>query len=203
MAKSSKKQCRKPKPQRQGGGLVVVTARNLTAKSDSPLPAAGKKGKKRKKQASLLGDLTIIDESDDFDASTPGSSSQPSTVDAGGAPEYLFSSAHSRVQRLYYLLSTRRRAQGEEASIAKGTSGGTEEGACHAVVFVEMAAVAQELVAELKALGLQAFVLHERTPKAQVRLRSTSDRFLDVTSLCVLYRCSYLILLVSCSLFAC
>ena len=141
---------------------MVVTARNLTARSSKPPPAAGQKGKKRKKQ-DLLGDLTI-DESDDFDASTPGSSPPPLLVGAGGTRtrEYIFSSAHSRVQRLYYLLSTRRQTQGD------GASGNTEEGGCHAVVFVEMAAVAQELVAELKALGLQAFVLHERTPKAQV-----------------------------------
>lgn len=173
MAKSSKKQCRTPKPQRQGGGLVVVTARNLATRPSKPPPGAGKKGKKRKKQGSLLGDLTIVEEeNDNFDASTPGSSPQPLFVGAGGAPtrEYLFSSSHSRVQRLYYLLSTRRQAQGEEAIDGKGSGGGgTEEGGCHAVVFVEMAAVAQELVGELKALGLQAFVLHERTPKAQVR----------------------------------
>lgn len=170
MAKSSKKQCRTPKPQRQGGGLVVVTARNLTARSNKPPSAAGKKGKKRKKKESLLGDLTI-DESDDFDASTPGSSPQPLPVGAGGTRtrEYLFSSAHSRMQRLYYLLSTRRQAQVEEARKGVPSGCSTEEGGCHAVVFVEMAAVAQELVAELKALGLQAFVLHERTPKAQVR----------------------------------
>lgn len=147
---------------------MVVTARNLTARSSRPPPAGGKKGQKRKKQGSLLGDLTI-DESDEFDASTPDSPPQPLLVGAGGTRtrDYLFSSAHSRLQRLCYLLSTRPQARGEEACKGKG-SGGTEEGGCHAVVFVEMVAAARELVANLKALGLQAFVLHERTPKAQV-----------------------------------
>ena len=181
MAKSSKKQCRTPKPQRQGGGLVVVTARNLTARSSKPPPVAGKKGKKRKKQGSLLGDLTI-DESDEFDESTPGSPPQPLLASGTRTREYMFSSAHSRVQRLCYLLSTRPQARGEEACKGKGSSGGTEEGGCHAVVFVERAAVAQELVAELKALGLQAFVLHERTPKAQVSVEEASGRPGDTTS---------------------
>lgn len=172
MAKSSKKQCRTLKPKRQGGGLVVVSARNLQAAANnnkSSLTQARKsKPKKRKKDGGVFGELMASrdrTDSDDFDnPCTP----IPSHASALGSEvrQYLFSSAHSREQRLYYLLATR--AQPQVGGRASGGEVLAAEGGCHAVVFVETIAVAQELLAVLKALSLAAFAVHERTPKAQV-----------------------------------
>lgn len=183
MAKSSKKQCRTPKPSRKGGGLVVVSQRNLHSNStpqQHPQAKKGRLGKKGKKRGLGLADLIAPgdgDDSDDFDA--PPSASVAST---GGVAEYVFSSKHhSREQQLYYLLTTRtselcatRQQQQQQQS---GEGGGIPdaptavEGGCHALVFVETIAVAQELVGELKALSLVAFAVHDRTPKAQVGRR--------------------------------
>lgn len=169
MAKSSKKQCRKPKAPRQGGGLVVVSAQNLQAKPTKPAvvpPSSGKGKKKSKKKQNILDfddPHLIISDDEDFDNndSNRGSSGRtppPHPGAEGVHKKRIFSSAHTREQRLYYLLTMRTQANGE----------GHEEGGCHAVVFVEAITVAQELIAELKALSLVAFAVHERTPKTQV-----------------------------------
>lgn len=151
---------------------MVVSARNLQAKPNKPgPPAAGKKKQgKRKKQGNLFGDLIMSPddaESDGFEAPPARDPSHASMVDAGGVREYLFSSTHSREQRLYYLVATR-------GSGAATTTTTTAEGGCHAVVFVEAIATAQGLIADLKALSIQAFAVHERTPKAQVIYRNES-----------------------------
>lgn len=191
MAKSSKKQCRTPKPPRQGGGLVVVSQRDIlrVAKPGPSKTAKKAKGKKKKMSSNPLAELMASgdgDESDGFD--TPLPSHRPCSVVAvaGGSNGFIFASAHhSREQRLYYLLATRPAPpqQPGEGGGTAGTPGGdggvggtgagagagaAMEGGCHALVFVETTAAAQELVGELKALSLVAFALHERTPKAQV-----------------------------------
>ncbi|CBJ32117.1 conserved unknown protein [Ectocarpus siliculosus] len=193
MAKSSKKQCRTPKPSRKGGGLVVVSQRNLHSNStpqQHPQAKKGKKGKKDKKKRGLgLADLSAPgdgDDSDDFDA-PPSASAVAST---GGVAEYIFSSKHhSREQQLYYLLTTRTSdmcATRGQQQHQPGEGGGIPdaptavEGGCHALVFVETTAVAQELVGELKALSLVAFAVHDRTPKAQTQ--EHVKRFLAATS---------------------
>ncbi|CAM9849465.1 unnamed protein product [Ectocarpus sp. 4 AP-2014] len=194
MAKSSKKQCRTPKPSRKGGGLVVVSQRNLHSNSTPqqyPQAKKGKPGKKGKKKRGLgLADLIAPgdgDDSDDFDA-PPSASPVAST---GGVAEYIFSSKHhSREQQLYYLLTTRTSQlcapTGQRQQQQSGEGGGIPdaptavEGGCHALVFVETIAVAQELVGELKALSLVAFAVHDRTPKAQVQ--EHVKRFLAATS---------------------
>ncbi|CAM9443943.1 unnamed protein product [Ectocarpus sp. 6 AP-2014] len=193
MAKSSKKQCRTPKPSRKGGGLVVVSQRNLHSNStpqQHPQAKKGKKGKKGKKKRGLgLADLSAPgdgDDSDDFDA-PPSASAVAST---GGVAEYIFSSKHhSREQQLYYLLTIRTSdmcaTRGQQQQ-QPGEGGGIPdaptavEGGCHALVFVETTAVAQELVGELKALSLVAFAVHDRTPKAQAQ--EHVKRFLAATS---------------------
>lgn len=182
MAKSSKKQCRTPKPPRQGGGLVVVSQRNLSrvAKPEPSKATKKAKGKKRKIASNPLRELMASgdgDESADFAPLPTG------VAGAGGITQFMFSSAHhSREQRLYYLLATRpapprlsssagdqeQLSEGGSTGDASGGAGATVEGGCHALVFVETTTAAQELVGELKALSLVAFALHERTPKAQV-----------------------------------
>ncbi|CAM9683583.1 unnamed protein product [Scytosiphon promiscuus] len=179
MAKSSKKQCRAPKPPRQGGGLVVVSQRNLQSKPASQGPRQGKKGKptkgQKKKKGLGLGDLIAGgdgDESDDFDA--PPHPRPAPVVGASGIAEFVFSSTHnSREQRLYYLLATRPATPSSTATLSSGARAAppaaAAEGGCHALVFVETTAAAQGLIGELKALGLAAFAIHERKPKAQAQ----------------------------------
>lgn len=174
MVKSSQ-QCRTRKAPKQGGGLVVVNQRNLSrVEATHPPPKAtnGKaKGKKKKKGGLSLGELMASgNDSEDFDAPPPALPSP------GGVAKYMFSSTHhTPEQRLYYLLATRpspnQSGRGGSVGGGGGAAGGgaaTVEGGCHAVVFAETTAVAQELVGELKALGLVAFAVHDRTPKAQV-----------------------------------
>lgn len=180
MVKSSQ-QCRTRKVPRQGGGLVVVNQRNLSGAMTTGLPptnaAKGKAKKKKKKKGGLsLGQLMASgNDSEDFDVPPP---TPPSS---GGVAKYIFSSTHhSPQQRLYYLLATRpspphsagaQQQSGGGGSIdtaAAGSGAPTVEGGCHAMVFIETTSVAQELVCELKALGLVAFAVHDRTPKAQV-----------------------------------
>lgn len=184
MAKSSKKQCRAPKPARQGGGLVVISQRNLQSKPTSQRPPQANKGKatkgQKKNKGLAFGDLIAAgdgDESDDFDAPPP--SRRAPVVGASGVAEYMFASTHtSREQRLYYLLATRPAAAASAAGASSGdavaaASTAAVEGGCHALVFVETTAVAQGLIGELKALSLVAFAIHERTPKAQVIISMT------------------------------
>lgn len=181
MVKSSQ-QCRTRKGPRQGGGLVVVNQRNLsraTATAGPPSNATkGKaKGKKKKKKGGLsLGELMASgNDSEDFDDPPPASPSP------GGVAKYVFSSTcRTPEQRLYYLLATRpsprQSAAVQQQHRQQLPDGGANadasavEGGCHAVVFVETTAVAQELVGMLKALSLVAFALHDRTPKAQVTI---------------------------------
>lgn len=193
MAKSSKKQCRTRKPPRQGGGLVVVSQRDvLRVAKPGPSKAAKKaKGKKKKISSSSLAELMASgdgNESDDFDTPLPTHRPCSGVAGAGGINEFIFaSSQHSLEQRLYYLLATRPAppqqpgevgstggtpggAGGVGGACASASAGAAMEGGCHALVFVETTAAAQELVGELKALGLVVFALHERTPKAQVTI---------------------------------
>eukprot|EP00752_Nemacystus_decipiens_P010224 g9110.t1 len=199
--KSSSQQCRKRKAPRQGGGLVVVNQRNLnraTAAGPPPTSTKGKaKGKKKKKKKKKGGGLSLGelmasgDDSEDFDAPFPAPPSP------GGVAKYVFSSAHhTPEQRLYYLLATRPCSPGLSAGVHQQQSGGggnidaagggggvaavAVEGGCHVVIFVETTAVAQELVGVLKALGLVAFALHDRTPKLQAQERV--KRFLAAPS---------------------
>lgn len=151
---------------------MVVAAQNLQATPNKagPAPIGNKRKRKKHSGGDLLGRPIASRngaEGHAFDGSPSSSSSDPSAVRTGGVREYLFSSAHSRVQRLYYLLATRPIAH-TEGETTEGASSRTEEGGCHAVVFVEATVIAQELIAELKALSLTAYALHERTPKAQV-----------------------------------
>ena len=166
---------------------MVVNQRNLstaTATAGPPTNSTkGKKKKKKKKGGGLsLGELMASDnDSEDFDAPTL---TPPS---AGGVAKYVFSSTHhTPEQRLYYLLATRPSQPNQPAGVhhqqqsgggesiddcaagGGGAGAGAVDGGCHAVVFVEQATVAQELVGVLKALSLVAFAVHERTPKAQV-----------------------------------
>lgn len=183
MAKSSKKQCRAPKPPRQGGGLVVVSQRNLQAKAASQRAPQANKGNKatkghKKKKGLGFGDLIAGgdgEDSDDFDAPPP--QRRAPTVGAGGIAEYMFVSTHnSREQRLYYLLATRPATPASTATEGSGAAGVLAvEAGCHALVFVETTAVAQALIGELKALSLAAFAVHERTPKAQVKSSMTCE----------------------------
>ncbi len=166
---------------------MVVNHRNLaraTAPAPPPNPNRKGKGKKKKKNGLSFGELMASgdgDESEDFESETlPGPRSP--TLSTGGGP-YMFSSTHhSAGQRLYYLLATRppptestgaQQQSGGVRSAAGGGDAAAVEGGCHALVFVETTAVAQELAGELKALGLVAFALHDRTPKAQVSMRWT------------------------------
>jgi len=164
---------------------VVVNHRNLarvTAPAAPSNPNRKGKGKKKKKKGLSLGELMASgdgDESEDFDAPSP-------SPGPGGTKltQYMFSSPHhSAAQRLYYLLATRpaptqsageqQQPGGGRSPVAPGGDAAAVEGGCHALVFVETTAVAQELAGELKALGLVAFALHDRTPKAQVSMRCT------------------------------
>lgn len=172
MAKSWKKQCRKPKHCSIGGGLVVVAARDVQAKPADPSirenGTTKKKGKRKREHHGGVSESPMVG---------PGSGSHvpcltPSSTssDVYRIPQLSFASAHSREQRLYYLLAMRGQPQ------AKGADGNKaeeiREGGCHAVVFVETTTGAQCLLGELKALGLTAFAVHERTPKAQVTCSS-------------------------------
>ena len=162
---------------------MVVNHRNLsraTSPGPPPNPNRKGKGKKKKKKGLSLGELMTSgdgEESEDFD--TPSAPCSPS-ASTGGLATYMFSSTrHSAEQRLYYLLVTRpaptqsaeiqQQSRGGGSAIAADGGAIAVEGGCHALVFVETTAAAQELVGELKALSLVAFAVHDRTPKAQVR----------------------------------
>lgn len=164
----------------------MVNQRNLSRATGPPPPKASSKGKgkkKKKKGALSLGELmTTGSDGEDFDAPPPAPPSP------GGVPvKCVFSSTHhTPEQRLYYLLATRpspKHSAGAQRQQLSGGGGSIDaaagavaavEGGCHAVVFVETTADAQELVGVLKALNLVAFALHDRTPKAQVTLQSRS-----------------------------
>lgn len=175
MAKSWKKQYRKPKHRTNGGGLVVVAAGDVQAKPADPSNRV--KGKAKEKGKRKREHHGGVSENPMTRNVGPGSGSHipclaPSSTssDVCRIPQISFSSAHSQEQRLYYLLTMRRQPQ------AKGANGNKaeeiREGGCHAVVFVEATTGAQCLLGELKALGLTAFAVHERTPKAQVTCSS-------------------------------
>lgn len=192
MAKSYRKQCRKPKPKQQTGKLVVVSPRELqrhlkAGSVDAAAPSSSKKGSKgkgnlpkggnaakgTKRKKNSLSELLGHDGGRaDIDADEFDSPLTPRCDDASGGisiGKFVFTtSQHSRQHRLCYLLAIR-------PALRAGTAGGTglvdvEEGGCHAVVFVESIGVAQELLGELKAMSLTVLAVHERTPKAQVRL---------------------------------
>lgn len=191
MAKSSKKQCRKTKPPRPGGGLVVVSARSLQAhnkqlnnnhnNTHSKPPDKGKSKRQRQNMLSELLDTKDGTDNDSFYSPFPVSAMAAASEVPPAA--FIFASARSRQQRLYYLLTTCSRA----AEDANGGGGHgvmvSEEGGCHSVVFVETTTLAQELLAELKALTLTVFAIHERTPKPQVYLRSSHSLTSDSSKL--------------------
>lgn len=175
---------------------MVVNHRNLArvnAPAPPPNPHRKGKGKKKKNKGLSLGELMASgdgDESEDFD--TPPGPCSPAPSPANGP--YMFSSIqHSSKERLYYLLATRpspTQSAGllqqygvDRSAVGGGGDAAAVEGGCHALVFVETTAVAQELAGELKALGLVAFALHDRTPKAQVSMRCTFETSQPYTSL--------------------
>lgn len=151
----------------------MVSSRNLHAKSHNNQghSNAGKKKKKNKKDKNVLSEFTTEggEDSDDFDTSSVSPSALSGDGEVVGG--FCFSSAHSREQRLYYLLAVTR-SRPTEVPTRQGVDVASvfREGGCHAVVFVETIICAQELIAELKALSLTAFAVHERTTKAQVLL---------------------------------
>eukprot|EP00903_Cladosiphon_okamuranus_P009531 g9080.t1 len=180
MVKSSQ-QCRTRKGPRQGGGLVVVNQRHLSREAPGPPPKPTKGKKKKKNGALTLGELMASgNDSEDFDTSPP------TPPPPGGVAKYVFSSTHHTLeQRLYYLLATRPSQPKHLAGVhhhhhhqpggggsvdgSSAAAAAAVEGGCHAVVFVENTAVAQELIGMLKALSLTAYAVHDRTPKAQAQ----------------------------------
>lgn len=175
MAKSWKKQCRKPKQRSNGGGLVVVAARDVQAEPTDPPDrdkgTAQKKGKRKREHHGGVSKIPMTS-----NVGPEGSSHVPclppssTSSEVCRVPQLSFASTHSREQRLYYLLAIRSQPQAKGADGSKTEE--TQEGGCHAVVFVEATNAAQCLLGELKALGLAAFAVHERTPKAQVTCSS-------------------------------
>lgn len=161
MAKSSKKQCRMPKPGRRSGGFVVVSAHDLhKPTSENPTKSRRHTDKRKRKRAG--NHPSDLEEWNGADSGIRGAS-QP-VQSPGSKREYVFASSHERQERLYYLLRVQCRASG---AVGRDVLVVREAG-CHALIFVKTTSIAQELLAKLKALNLTAFSIHERTPKAQV-----------------------------------
>lgn len=162
MAKSSKKQCRKPRPPKQGSGFVVVSAHDMrkmqgNKRTESMMERGKGKMKMSKDVTGRSNDSNTTETREDlhpFKGSTT----------SGGKRGFLFISTTMRPERLYYLLHVQ-----HLPSVSKEErSGAQREEGCHALVFVGTIPAAQELLAQLKALSVWAFAVHERTPRAQV-----------------------------------
>lgn len=148
--------------------MVVVSARMLQAKTAKPDASSVTKRNKVKKKRQVDVFEEMKDSRDEWGSEDSSSCHAPSrgvsSPTLNAHYRYLFASVHTREQRLYYLLATR-----SPTGVATGAiEASTQEGGCHALVFVETVAAAQEIVADLKALNMAAFAVHERTPKAQV-----------------------------------